>query len=93
MKKLSILLTAILSLFMLFNAGCGKTNGNHGGESYTKCNINGIEYDDVVEVEDPDLYASEVSVGATSNNAPVDNGIIISPYFTLTVADRKATAV
>ena len=85
MKKLSILLTAITSLFILFSAGCGKTNGNHDGESYTKCNINGIEYDDVVEVEDPDLYASEVSVGATSNNASVDNGIIISPYFTLTV--------
>ena len=85
MKKLSILLTVILSLFTILSAGCGKDNAKPSGESYTKCNVRGIEYDDIVEVDDPDLYASEVNVGATSNNAPVDNGIIISPYFTLTV--------
>ena len=84
MKKLSILITVILSLGIIFGIGCGKDK-TPAKESYTKCNVKGIEYDGVEDIADPDLYASQVSDGGNSNNEPVDNGIIVSPYFTMTV--------
>lgn len=81
MKRLSIFLTAILSLTLFFGIGCGKDKNNgKPKETYTKCNIHGIEYDRIEDLDDPDLYYSEIK-----DNQPVDNGIIVSPYFTMTV--------
>jgi hypothetical protein len=74
MKKIkritSILFAMIMSATMF--VGCGDKADNN-------CKIFPVVYQDINTVQDVELYASQV------DNMPVDNGVIISPYYTMKI--------
>ena len=84
MKKiLAIILVMIMSMALF---ACGE------GSGVASCNVYATTYDNINTVSDPDAYASEANVGGVdqgNNNNPVDDGIIVSPYYTLKVNDKE----
>lgn len=48
-----------------------------------------LSYTKPVAVENIEQYAAEVSNGGKKNNAPVENGIVLCPYYTLTVNGKE----
>lgn len=80
-KRLLICLTVIFMAIGMF--GCNKDEEN-------KAEFSALSYTKPVAVEDIDAYAREVSTqNNTKNNAPVENGIVVCPYYTLTVNGKE----
>ncbi len=74
MKKIKIF--SILLVGIMLNTlaiGCNETKEN------INCDVVPTIYQDINTINDIDLYASEVS------NLPVENGIIISPYYIMKI--------
>lgn len=44
---------------------------------------------DAAEIDDVERYAGEVADGAVSHDGPLENGMFVSPYFTLTVGGEE----
>ena len=89
MNKLNKLLGAIFCMTSLLTfVACGGTGGgNNGGNKpddtfAPTCNIYFSEYEDVTDISDVSAYEGEVAT-----NLPVDDGIIVSPYYTLKIND------
>ena len=65
--------------------------GCMGGSKKVKAEYSALSYTQAVAVADIEAYAREVSVQGTNkkNNAPVENGIVLCPYYTLKVNGKE----
>ena len=61
------------------------------GSKKVKADYSALSYTKAAAVEDIDAYAQEVSIQGTNkkNNAPVENGIVLCPYYTLKVNGKE----
>lgn len=77
MKKTLYIFLSLLIFSTIFTSymGCGS---NHS-------KITAIEFSDVKTVADMNAYASEVVKNGVSNDDPLENGIVICPYYILDV--------
>ena len=83
MKFIKRLLAVCMVAFMTIGI-CGCTDNNNESE------FSAISYDKPVAVEDIDAYKNEVSKPTGGkNNAPVENGIVLCPYYSLKVNGRE----
>ena len=87
--------TLLLGGFLLCASACGgggaslspDSSPSPGGQK-VNCEVAGVEFG-VSEISDVDAYAAEVTDGAVSHDAPLQNGMIVSPYYTLTVGGKE----
>ena len=79
MKKFFISLLTLTSLISLISCGVPNQNGGDHVKDQN-CNIYATEYDNISSIEDAKEYLGEVAT-----NLPTANGIIISPYYTMTI--------
>ena len=87
--------TLLLGGFLLCASACGgggaslspDSSPSSGGQK-VNCEVAGVEFG-VSEISDVDAYAAEVTDGAVSHDAPLQNGMIVSPYYTLTVGGKE----
>ena len=83
MKKLTKFLTILLCGVMLLGlTACG-------GKSGQDCYFEAITYEGINTISDIDKYAGEVAIFGENNHNPVENGVIISPYYTLKVGETE----
>ena len=88
MKRLFIgllTLTIILSLISCGNTSSGNTsNGGDDVKGDNNCNIYATEYSGVSSISDTKAYLS-----AVATNLPTDNGVVKSPYYTMTINGKE----
>lgn len=84
MKKLTKFLTILLSAIMLLGlTACGESVEQG-------CYFDTITYEGINSISNIDKYQSEVSLyGNKNNHNPVENGVILSPYYTLKVGETE----
>ncbi len=93
MKKIlaSVLCVTALWGCVSFTA-CTKKNSDSSFKEQPKveaainCAVQSISFEGINNVDSIDKYDSEKAIGSVSNDGPTENGIIISPYYTLKVA-------
>ena len=92
MKK--TIFAALLAVCTISAAACGGGSSAESGtsvapaEEKVNCEVMAASYD-VDEIDDVNKYAGEVADGAISHDGPLDNGMVVSPYFTLTVGGEE----
>ena len=88
-KRFIIFWTVMIMTIGMFacNDGKGGNTDNGGGEkpSVSTTEYSAVSYTKPVLVDDINAYASEVTKDGSKNNAPVENGIVICPYYTLKI--------
>ena len=92
MRKLLIgLLCASIGFAAFSLNACGKNNNENGGEkpSLVNCTAQAISFDGINEVDDIDEYDAQKLNGASSNDGPTENGVIVCPYYTLKVGGTE----
>ena len=90
MKRIKAFWAFILAGIMLFPAACkeGENASISEAAERVNCEISGLWFD-ASEIKDVGRYASEVSDGAASHDGPLKNGMVISPYYTLTIGGEE----
>lgn len=84
LKRLVVLWMVIFMTAGMF--GCGDNENKGSGNLGVKTQFSALSYTKAKTIADIDAYAREVSVeGSKKNNAPVENGIVRCPYYTLKV--------
>lgn len=97
MKKILAGLLCVAALASTVNfAACSHNNKNDSSddsssepitkiEETVNCSVEAIAFDGINTVESVDAWDAEKAIGASSNDGPTENGVIISPYYTLKV--------
>lgn len=92
-KKIIAGLLSVVAFVCCFSfAACSdkKDSSSNGNEEKpapitSNCTIEAISFDGVNVYDDIGKYFAETVIGNTSNDGPTENGMIISPYYTLKV--------
>lgn len=96
-KRLFVFWMVTFMTVSMFACNFGKLNGNGGGDNgsgnkptLSTTEFSALSYTKPVSVEDIDAYAAEVKKqSGGKNNDPLENGIVICPYYTLTVNGKQ----
>lgn len=90
--KRKILSALLVGSLLLPAAACGgggeESSGVAAPSEKINCEVSAAEFD-AAEIDDVERYAGEVADGAVSHDGPLENGMIVSPYFTLTVGGEE----
>ena len=81
LKRLAVLWMVMFMAIGMF--GCDSDNAE------TRAEYSAISYTKPIAVDDIDAYAREVSIDNKKNNAPLENGIVLCPYYTLEVNGKE----
>ncbi len=87
MKKILLSFLAIISIISL--GSCGKENGM---KKYN-CNFTSSEYDNIKTIDEISEYNGDIDkyLGKVSTNLNVDNGVILSPYYTMKINGQQVS--
>lgn len=87
MKVLKRLLVLCMAAFMAAGLiSCAEENDHEKVSDFSE-----ISYTKPVAVEDITAYGNEVSLGGKKNNAPVENGVVLCPYYSLKVNGKNVS--
>jgi hypothetical protein len=81
LKRLAVLWMVMFMAIGMF--GCDSDNAE------TRAEYSAISYTKPIAVGDIDAYAREVSIDNKKNNAPLENGIVLCPYYTLEINGKE----
>ena len=82
-KRFVVLWMVIFMAVGMF--GCKGNETQSGGGNSAKTQFSALSYTKAQAVTDMESYKNEVSVDGKKNNAPVENGIVLCPYYILKV--------
>jgi hypothetical protein len=85
LKRLAVLWLVMFMAIGMF--GCDSDNAE------TRAEYSAISYTKPIAVGDIDAYAREVSIDNKKNNAPLENGIVLCPYYTLKVNGKEVPVI
>ena len=86
-KRFVVLWMVIFMAVGMF--GCKGNETQSGGGNSAKTQFSALSYTKAQAVADMESYKNEVSVGGKKNNAPVENGIVLCPYYALKVNGKE----
>lgn len=91
MKKFLASLLSVVAIVCCANfAACSdkddsSSGGGQSAPTTANCTVEAISFDGVNSVDSIEKYYADTVIGSSSNDGPTENGMIISPYYSLKV--------